>query len=326
MKSLSVALCTFLAAVNPAVEERASAARPAPVQTEGSPAQADLYSLGQDLFEALVPADVRGQYEFLSREEWDRLGEALQRALTGGSLDDLAELRPTAELALSWARGHPDAAELVDWLERTLDLSEAADLAVHPPPPPPEPQRPQPPPAREPVPHYDLWKRRLSSRPVPPRAAEFLPALREIFRQEGIPVALVWVAEVESAFNPAARSPAGAKGLFQLMPATAGELGLRTFMPDERAHPERSARAAARLLRTLHRRFSDWPLALAAYNAGEGRVRRTLAARRARTFTGISAALPVETQLYVPKVLATLSLREGVDPSLLPPPSPRAAP
>jgi membrane-bound lytic murein transglycosylase D len=324
MKSLSVALCTFLAVVHPTAEEPADRKNPGPAPTETQAASPDLYRLGQDLFEALAPAEFREQFEFLSRDEWDRLGRSLQSALAGGSLAELAALRPTAELALAWARGHPEAAELVDWMERTLDLSEAADLVVHPPPPSPLPRpHPSPPPRREPVPHYELWRRRLANRPLPPRAAEFLPALREIFREEGVPQALVWVAEVESTFNPSARSPAGAKGLFQLMPATATELGLKTFMPDERAHPARNARAAARFLRSLHGRFADWPLALAAYNAGEGRVRRTLAARGGRTFASISSSLPVETQLYVPKVLATLALREGIDPSALPPPARR---
>src|SRR5690606_37921070 len=118
-------------------------------------------------------------------------------------------------------------------------------------------------------------------------------------------------AEVESTFNPVARSPAGARGLFQLMPATARELGLRTFFPDERTDPAKSAQAAARYLRQMHDRFGDWPLALAAYNAGPGRVRRTLEQHGAETFAGIAAHLPAETQMYVPKVLATIEARTG---------------
>jgi membrane-bound lytic murein transglycosylase D len=125
---------------------------------------------------------------------------------------------------------------------------------------------------------------------------------------------LAWVAEAESSLNPAARSPVGAKGLFQLMPDTAKALGLSTFLPDDRSDPEKSARAAARYLRQLHARFGNWALVLAAYNAGEGRVTRTLNARGAKSFTAIADALPAETRMYVPKVCALIATRAGVPP------------
>jgi membrane-bound lytic murein transglycosylase D len=101
------------------------------------------------------------------------------------------------------------------------------------------------------------------------------------------------------------------------MPDTAKGLGLSTWMPDDRTDPKKSAGAAARLLNKLYSRFGDWPLALAAYNAGEGRVSRTLAARKGKTFADIAPALSVETRLYVPKVCATIALRTGVAPEKL---------
>ena len=137
-----------------------------------------------------------------------------------------------------------------------------------------------------------------------------LPRLREIFVQEGVPGEWVWIAEVESGLNPRAVSRAGAAGLFQLMPATARRFGLSTGLRDERLAPAKSAAAAARYLRLLRAEFGCWPLALAAYNAGEGRVRRTLAACGADSFEAIAAHLPGETRAYVPKVMATVSLRE----------------
>src|SRR6185436_16827776 len=123
---------------------------------------------------------------------------------------------------------------------------------------------------------------------------------------------LVWVAEVESSFNPQARSPAGAVGLFQLMPTTARALSLSLQPEDERLQTGKSARAAARHLRHLHERFGDWRLALAAYNAGETRVGDLLKKHKARTFDSIADRLPAETQMYVPKVEATLGKREGL--------------
>jgi membrane-bound lytic murein transglycosylase D len=91
-------------------------------------------------------------------------------------------------------------------------------------------------------------------------------------------------------------------------------------LPDERTDADKSARAAARYLRELHGKFGDWPLAFAAYNAGEGRVRRLLTQRRAETFAGIASALPSETRMYVPKVCATIAVRAGVRPGDLPSP------
>jgi membrane-bound lytic murein transglycosylase D len=158
-----------------------------------------------------------------------------------------------------------------------------------------------------------VWEERLASRPWPARASEFVPLLKEIFAEEGVPPELVWIAEVESGFNPVARSRVGALGLFQLMPDTAEELGLSVDARDDRRDARMSARAAARYLRALRRQFQDWQLALAAYNAGPGRVTYWLASMEATTFAEIAVRLPEETQQYVPKVEATLWLREGVE-------------
>ena len=147
-----------------------------------------------------------------------------------------------------------------------------------------------------------------------------MPRLRADFAAEGVPPDLAWLAEAESSLNPAARSPAGAKGLFQLMPGTAHALGLGTFLPDERSDPDKAARAAARYLRTLYGKFGGWPLALAAYNAGEGRVGRLLASRGASDFAGVAPGLSVETRMYVPKVLALVAVRTGRNPEDIPPP------
>ncbi|HWA87880.1 MAG TPA: transglycosylase SLT domain-containing protein, partial [Opitutus sp.] len=78
-----------------------------------------------------------------------------------------------------------------------------------------------------------------------------------------------------------------------------------------------SAHAAARYLRTLHGKFGTWPLAFAAFNAGEGRVARLLKQRNADTFAEIAPALPSETRMYVPKVCATIAVRAGVPPDAL---------
>jgi membrane-bound lytic murein transglycosylase D len=101
------------------------------------------------------------------------------------------------------------------------------------------------------------------------------------------------------------------------MPATAKRFGLPTWPLDHRLRPDESARAAAKYLEYLHAHFKDWRLALAAYNAGEGTVEKLMQRHKARTFDAIAPYLPAETQMFVPRVEATLARREGVKLSQL---------
>jgi hypothetical protein len=123
---------------------------------------------------------------------------------------------------------------------------------------------------------------------------------------------LIYLAMIESNFNPAARSPVKAVGLWQFMSATAKRFGL-TVSPkvDERTDPARATDAAISYLSLLHDRFGSWYLAAAAYNSGEGTVSRALKRVLGKTtgtdadFFKILPALPRETQDYVPKLIAT---------------------
>lgn len=314
--------CSFLFL---ALTALASAQTPAPADAAAQ-SSAELYELGRQLFEQLPP-EVKEQYYFPSPEQWQAFATRLDRALESESLSDLAALAPEARNALRLLRTVPGYEDYGDWLLQRLDELEGAEQATTQPkqgatlptrPGAPAPLIPAP--ILQPVPHYELWLKRVRGRPVPARAAELMPRLQEIFIAEGMPPELAWLAEAESSLNPNARSPVGAMGLFQFMPATARALGLDTMLPDDRTHPEKSARAAARYLRALHGKFGNWALALAAYNAGEGRVRRTLAAQKATTYTAIAEALPAETRMYVPKVCALITTRTGVTPGNIPPP------
>ncbi|HEY0943986.1 MAG TPA: transglycosylase SLT domain-containing protein [Opitutaceae bacterium] len=303
---------------------------PGVAQTPELPSADEIAELGEALLEA-APPEVKAEVEQAAGKELTAAAQTVERALDSGSLEDLAELRPQVEAALqafgqiSWARPY------VEWLLERADYLDVATqaLAAAQKEPAVDPTQPAP---RSPAPELRrqrataiirsraVWRERVAKRPVPARASEFMPRAKEIFTDEGVPPEWVWLAEVESAWNPAARSPVGALGLFQFMPATAERFGLQLTPEDERTHAEKSARAAARYLRTLYRRFESWPLALAAYNAGEGRVGRLLAKSEAKTFDGIADALPAETQMYVPKVFATVAVREGIEPETLPPP------
>lgn len=132
---------------------------------------------------------------------------------------------------------------------------------------------------------------------------------QRIFREEGLPLELLSIAKVESNFNPLALSPKGARGLWQFMPATARRYGLRVdVLRDDRLDGGKSTRAAARYLRDLHMQFKDWPLALAAYNAGEDAVQRAIQRTGDTNFWTLSSArqLPRETRLYVPSILRAI--------------------
>jgi len=144
-----------------------------------------------------------------------------------------------------------------------------------------------------------------------PEDPAWLPAIAGVFRSQGLPAELVGIAAVESKFDPDALSSKGARGLWQLMPETARRYGLVVNTSrDERTDPLKSTIAAAQYLKALYAQFRDWPLVLAAYNSGEGRLQQSLERVRARDFWTLSRnlALPDETRRYVPAVLARLGI------------------
>lgn len=289
--------------------------------TPATPSTDELFQLGQQLFEQFAPAEIKAQYEFPSKTQWDAFATRLQAALASDDLRALATYAPEGRAALTALRAFPDYSDYADWLSTRLDEIEAAEQLTAPantPVPAPRPNAPAAPASV--IPHYDLWLSRVRAHPSPANAASLMPRLRAAFAAERVPPELVWLAEAESSFNPSARSPVGARGLFQLMPETAKEQGLDTFLPDERTDPEKSARAAARLLRAHYEKFGSWPLAFAAYNAGAGRVSRLLEKSPTKTYAAIASSLPAETRMYVPKVCALVATRAGIAPEKIPAP------
>lgn len=147
------------------------------------------------------------------------------------------------------------------------------------------------------------------------RSGRYRQMAERIFKEERVPLDLIWLAQAESVWKPNALSRAAAKGIWQFIPATGTRYGLaQTAWVDDRSHPEKATRAAARYLRWLHDHFAgDWLLAMAAYNSGENRVDGAIARCGYADFWELykRGLIPQETRNYVPIILSIMIISKN---------------
>ena len=145
------------------------------------------------------------------------------------------------------------------------------------------------------------------------RSGQYMKLARQIFSKEGVPVDITWLGQVESAWKPKAMSWAAASGLWQFVPSTGRDYGLRqTAWIDERNSFEQATRASARYLNSLAARYNgDWELAMAAYNTGAANVDRAISRSGSRSFWAIYPYIAQETRNYVPNILATILIAKN---------------
>ncbi len=137
------------------------------------------------------------------------------------------------------------------------------------------------------------------------RRLTYFPLFEQKLKEYGLPTDLKYLSVVESALNPKAVSKVGATGLWQFMPSTGSDYGLRNnSVCEDRSDPVKSTDAAARYLKSLFNQYKDWALALAAYNSGPGRVNSAIKRAHSTNFWVIQRYLPQETRNYVPAFIA----------------------
>jgi membrane-bound lytic murein transglycosylase D len=145
------------------------------------------------------------------------------------------------------------------------------------------------------------------------RSGRFMRIARDTFRQTGVPEDIIWLGQVESAWSPKARSWAAASGLWQFVPSSGAQYGLRqTAWVDERNGIEKPTAASARYLKDLSKRYNgDWLLAMAAYNTGALNVDRAISRAGEANYWKIYPYIAQETRNYVPNILAVIMIAKN---------------
>ena len=143
--------------------------------------------------------------------------------------------------------------------------------------------------------YFTLWLERMG---------KYKPLITKILREEGMPEEIIYLAMVESGFNPRAHSHASAVGIWQFISSTGRVYGLQiNNYVDERRDPEKSTRAAIKFLKDLYSELDDWHLTMACYNVSKRKVLRAMRRHKSRDFWDLKT-IPRETRNHIPKIVA----------------------
>lgn len=148
------------------------------------------------------------------------------------------------------------------------------------------------------------------------RSHRYLPSMKKVLKDRGLPQDLAFISMIESGFSPHAVSTAQAVGYWQFINSTAERYGLKiSWWLDERRDFQKSTTAAARYLGDLYKMFGSWYLTAAAYNMGEGRLKRLIAKHKTNNYWVLSKKpdFPKETRDYIPKMLAAMLIGKVPD-------------
>jgi len=150
---------------------------------------------------------------------------------------------------------------------------------------------------------------RSSAEKILGKVGVYFPIFEKEIRRRGMPDDLKYIAVVESLLNPKATSKAGAAGLWQFMRSTGKMVGLEVNSEvDQRRSINLSTQAALDYLQSLHDRFGDWSLAIAAYNCGPGNMWKAIKKSGSKDYWKLRHHLPKETQKYLPRIIAAMYL------------------
>jgi membrane-bound lytic murein transglycosylase D len=272
----------------------ASASRPAPVH-------AHAHGIHPPAVRAAPPDPLaRGE----ESSELVRLRSIERDRPEGGKID--RTLEPPAYVTSTEALASEDASEEADELGRALSRLQLPDFNV--------------PISRRALSYVRFLTRSDRGRDMfetwLKRSGRYQDLVQQALRARHLPEDLVWVAMIESGFDPQARSPAGAVGIWQFMRSTGEVYGLEVNrFVDERKDPVRATHAAVHHLRDLHQRFGAWELALAAYNMGYLQLLDAIDRAGTTDFNELSRqrVIPTETSNYVPKIVAAALVANNLD-------------